>query len=484
VDNREKVAHLYRRFGLGATPEELDEAVKAGYDRTLEKLVRFDGNEPAAAPAEFFWREKEEADLGAWRVRCWWVYRMLTTKRPLQEKLALFWHNHFAVSDNKVEDGPMMLDYLEILEHHAGGKFLDILRAVSQSPAMMRYLDMSRSVRGNPNENFAREVMELFTLGIGNYTEDDVKEAARALTGWGYVHTFWELPGNSDDKLKDSLKYGRPFSSFAWMPALHDPSPKKILGKESEFDGEGLLVVLADHPATARHICRKLWEFFAYPNPEDGVVDRLVKTFHRSKGDISEVMLAIGRSREFQSDKALRAIVKSPVDLCIPIARQMGVGDTIAATRPVSATMNDRISQKMLDVCGGMAWIMEQQGLSLLYPPDVSGWKWNEAWATPDAMGHRFLYRGMLLWGEKGPDSSTKRIVAYIQSQSPKEGSDIAAAVLRLFDIQLGDEQKALVVKLWVDAGGTKVLENMETSTWLIDRTLALTMASPAAHLC
>jgi uncharacterized protein (DUF1800 family) len=181
----------------------------------------------------------------------------------------------------------------------------------------MRYLDMQRSIRGNPNENFPREVMELFTLGIGNYTETDVKEAAKALTGWGYIHIFYELPGSTEQKVMDWLHYDRPFTSFTLMPAMHDPTPKTILGKTEAYDGDSFLAVLAHHPATAKHLSKKLWELFVYSNPEPEVVDRIARAFTRSKGDIRKVMHAIVDSREFWSDKSVRKFVKSPVDLCI-----------------------------------------------------------------------------------------------------------------------------------------------------------------------
>ncbi|HEY0868080.1 MAG TPA: DUF1800 family protein, partial [Fimbriimonas sp.] len=231
----------------------------------------------------------------------------------------------------------------------------------------------------------------------------------------------------------------------------------------------------------AKNLAKKLWEFFVYPNPEAAVVERIAKVF--VLGDIRATMRAIARSPEFLSDKAVRKMVKSPVDLCIPIARQMGAGKEMAEIRKPTATPFDRIEKKTLDVAGALSWIMQQQGLSLLYPPDVGGWKWNEAWATPDAMAHRFLYRGVLLWGEKGPDTGAKTIHGYLSSRQPKDGAAIAEAFLRLFDVPLDEERKAIVAKLWNDNGGVKALEKLETVVWLTDRTLGLMMASPESQL-
>ncbi|RYG42279.1 DUF1800 domain-containing protein, partial [bacterium] len=409
LTDREKLAHLYRRFGLGATPWELDEAEKLGYERALTRLLDWDKVEDpgeAVSPYEFCWRDKEDPDTGSWRFRSWWIYRMLTTTRPAKEKLTLFWHSHFAVGDDKVENGAMMLEYLQTLRRNAGAKFSVLLEAVAKDPAMMRYLDMQRSIRGRPNENFAREVMELFTLGIGHYTEEDVKEVSRALTGWGYIDTYWEMGGTPIERLKESIRDDRPFATFTYMPPMHDPGPKTILGKTAPWDGDGVLKMLAEHPTTAEHIATKLWTFYAYADPEPAVVARIASAFRKSGGDIRHTLFAIARAPEFWSEKCLRHLAKSPLDYTLGIARAQGLGKAVSELRKPDADVYQAVAQRILDECGALSWHMERQGLNLLVPPDVAGWKWGDAWITPAAMTMRYGYRGNWFWGEKGPGPS------------------------------------------------------------------------------
>ncbi len=486
MTTREKIAHLYRRLGFGATQAELDAGVKLGIKETTRRLIDYDKVDEGfpVSPQEFIWRDKEEPDLGTYRYRLWWSMRMLCTQRPLQEKLTLFWHNHFAVGDDKVEDGPMMLNYLETLRANAAGSFETLLNSISKDPAMMRYLDMQRSIRGNPNENFAREVMELFTLGIGNYTEQDVKEAARALTGWGYIHIFYELPGNTTQKVNDWLQYDRPFTSFTLMPAMHDPGPKTFLGKTENYDGDSLLAVLAHHPVTAKRICKKLWEHFAYTDPEPAVVDRIAGVFTRSKGDIRKVMYAIVNSNEFWSEKCVRKQVKSPVDLCVAVGRQMGAGERLLAMRDPKADKMTRIPQSVMDNLWGINDRMDKSGLSLLYPPNVSGWRWGEAWISPAAMVERYRYRGMFVWGQKGPDVGTNLTYAFIKGKKPKTTTDMAAAFAEFFDVPLPADSLAVFAKGFDKRGGLRLLDNEGSWAGALNFGLMLLMAAPETHFC
>jgi len=349
---------------------------------------------------------------------------------------------------------------------------------------MMRYLDMQRSIRGNPNENFAREVMELFTLGIGNYTEKDVKEAARALTGWGYIHIFWELPGNTEHKVKDWMTYECPFASFTHMPAMHDPTPKTFLGKTENYDGDSLLAVLAHHPVTAKRICKKLWEHFAYEDPEPAVVERMANVFTRSKGDIRKVMHAMVASNEFWSEKCVRKQVKSPVDLCVAIGRQMGAGDRLMSFRSPKADKTTKIPDDVPNNLWGILDRMDKTGLSLLYPPNVSGWRWGEAWISPAAMVERYRYRGMFIWGPKGPDVGTKSTLAFLTSKNPKTTTDMARAFAEFFDVPLPEESLGILAKGFDSRGGIKALKDPNSWVNALDHGLMLLMAAPETHFC
>ncbi|CAN5423850.1 hypothetical protein BH11ARM2_BH11ARM2_33610 [soil metagenome] len=484
LSTRERLAHLYRRFGLGATPWELDEAEKLGYDRALSHLLDYDEVEDpseAVSPFEFCWRDKEDPDTGSWRFRTWWILRMLTTTRPAKEKLALFWHSHFAVGDDKVENGAMMLDYLQVLRQNGSGKFSTLLEAVAKSPAMMRYLDMQRSLRGRPNENFAREVMELFTLGIGNYTEDDVKAVSRALTGWGYVDTYYEMGGTATDRLKEAIRDDRPFSSFAYMPPMHDPSSKTILGKTAHWNGDGVIQALAEHPATAHHLARKLWSFYAYADPEPAVVERIASAFHKSGGNIAHALMTIAKSPEFWSEKCVRRMAKSPLDYTLGIARAQGLGGALASERKPDADVYTEMPQNVLNECGNLSFQMERQGLMLLNPPDVSGWRWGDAWITPAAMAYRYRYRGNMYWGQKGPGACGKYIYEYVKGRNPKNPEEIVDAICDLHDIPLAPEKRKVVAKLF--GNGTESLAKVDAFMGANWRAMGLLFAAPEAHI-
>src|SRR5437879_4491258 len=177
MTTREKVAHLLRRFGLGASQTELDSYSRVGVDGAINRLLHYEGIQEDfnVNPWSYTWnadpKNKLSADTG--RFSSWWACKLLLTNRPLQQNLALFWHNHFAVAESKIQNGPMMLGYLNTLTDNANGNFRRLLSAVARDPAMIKWLDSDLNIKGKPNENFAREVMELFTLGIGNYTEKD-----------------------------------------------------------------------------------------------------------------------------------------------------------------------------------------------------------------------------------------------------------------------------------------------------------------------
>jgi len=479
LTERQKIAHLYRRLGFGATPAELDLAEKEGLKKAIDHLIDFEA-QPEPSPYEFYFREKEEPDLGSWRTRAWWIHNMITTKTPLREKLALFWHSHFAVSDNKVEDGPMMLSYLQTLRANAAGNFSTLLVSMAKEPAMMRYLDMERSLRGRPNENFAREVMELFTLGIGNYSEHDVKEVSRALTGWGYLNTFWEMPGNTEQKVKDALRDKRPFSTFVEMESMRDNEPKKLFGETRDWRGPEVLDRLAKEPDTARHIARKMWEFFGSEDPEEAAVSRIAEAFQRSKGDIRQTLRALVKTPEFWSERTVRNLTKSPVDFCVGIVRAQGAGAALGELRPEHSTLDTPIPQPIIDNTGYVTWRMERMGLSLLYPTDVSGWKWGRAWASPAAMAERSQFTGVLVWGPKGPEAGALKPLEFVKSRSPQNAAGIADALCELFDVDLPPESRQVLAKA---IGDPAVVNDPNAWAGRFNYAMKILVAAPEMHL-
>ena len=236
-----------------------------------------------------------------------WLQRMIDGVEPLREKMTLFWHNHFATSIAKVNDGSLMERQYELLFTHALGNFRPLLQEISRDPAMLVWLDSNQNVKGKPNENYAREVMELFTLGVGNYTEKDIREAARAFTGW---HTSG----------------GR----FTFVHGEHDDGPKTVLGQTGNWDGDDVVRILLDQPACARFLVRKLYRFLVSENvaPPDALLDPLADAFRKSDYDIAVLVRTILRSQHFFSAYAYRQKVKWPVEYAVGVVRMIGVGVT------------------------------------------------------------------------------------------------------------------------------------------------------------
>jgi uncharacterized protein (DUF1800 family) len=376
--DREKTAHLLRRFGLGASEAEVDYYVRDGYRGAVERLLDYDSVKSATyLDPEDLTKDKNNV-LPTPLLAGWWAGRMLTTRKPLQEKMALFWHDHFATSAAKVRQSGYMLQHLETLTEHATGNFRDLLFAVSKDPAMLFWLDAQENQSGKPNENFAREVMELFTLGIGNYTERDIQEAARAFTGWAF------LP----KRPTDGTRIRR--AEFLFRPRVHDRGEKTVLGKTGNLSGEDVLHHLCQLPRTSQYLAEKLVDWFVYPNAEPAYVERIAKVLRESNLDIQSAIKSIMLSSEFTSDKAERAVVKTPVDFVIPTLRQLGIGEGVV--RAVEGGSDPRIALAPATLA---MQSMKNMGMYLLYPPDVAGWDHGTSWITSATVVER------LGWADK-----------------------------------------------------------------------------------
>ena len=371
MDEGQRIELLLRRAGFGLRPGELDQYTQLGWDGTLQQLL----NPPEAAdqPLENLLTTLQGSLLDLQNledVQTWWLYRMLQTQRPLQEKLTLFWHGHFAVANYKVNNPRLMHQHLDLLRGGALGIFDDLLVAVSKDPAMLIWLDGATNRKAAPNENYGRELLELFTLGIGNYTEQDVKAAARAFTGW-------------------NLRNG---PSFFFDPNQHDAGDKVFLGHEGEFDGTDILALVADQPATARRIASKLFAFFAYPGPEPDVVESLAQTYLDSGHDTRSLVAAIFQSSAFSSERSLFEHVKSPVEY------------VIGTLRGLNATVRER----------ELIAVLRLLGQEILNPPNVAGWPGGVSWINPSTLLTRYNF-------------ATR--VAFAQGQ-PNDGGSIDAQLL------------------------------------------------------
>lgn len=483
---REQIAHLLRRFGLGASQSELEAFEKLGVKGTLAHLLDYESVDEGfpVSPWEFCFQTNGDVQTDPGRIVRWWGLRLLMTRRPLQERLTLFWHDHFAVSASKVESGPLLLAYLETLRKHAGGKFRTLLGEVTKDPAMLRWLDNDLSVKGSPNENYARELMELFTIGIGNYTERDVQEAARALTGWS-LRSVAQGGGQAAAKARliAAVEKGVPLIAASYSEGYHDEGPKTILGKSAPFDTESLLDLLADRPETAKALATKLWSFFAYPNPEPAVVERTAKVFRSSKGDVKAVLASIANSKEFWSDRCVRHQVKSPLDFTVAVLRQLELGDRVLQGREAGATWRTPIPQATSGVAEIVSGAMRRQGMFLLYPPDVAGWDWGTAWVSPAMMVERTRLASYLLGPGRGTGVAAL-LVARAQRVGAKGAEDVVDLVIDLFDAPCTQEQRAVLVQAFEKSGGVATLASPQKASNALAPVVRLMFSMPEFHFC
>lgn len=277
-------------------------------------------------------------------LRTWWMGEMLTTASPLTEKMTLFWHNHFATGQEKVRSATLMLRQNQMLRKHALGNFGAMLRDVGKDPAMLIYLDQAQSRKASPNENFAREVMELFTLGEGHYTEKDIKEAARALTGWSFDPDLGE---------------------FRFRAAQHDASSKTLFGKSGHFGGDDLITLLLQHEQTAPFIVTKLYKEFISPTPDPALVQQFAQRFRDERYDLAPLLKAMFTSDAFYAPENRGVLIKSPVDLVVGTLRQFKFEVHDAAP---------------------FAVVARQLGQDLFQPPNVRGWPGGEVWINTNTL--------------------------------------------------------------------------------------------------
>ena len=292
----------------------------------------------------FYWLRA--STLETRRVGYWWAERMLDTGRPLEEKMALFWHGHFATAQNKVRDYRKMLLQVETFERHATGNFGELLVAVARDPGMLYYLDAGVNVKGAANENFAREVMELFTMGVGNYTEQDVREAARAFTGWNFLNLDFVV--NADQ---------------------HDDGSKTFLGRTGNFDGVDVLRIILEQPVTAEHIASKIYRFFVREAPSPALQAELGAVLRDNRYELKPLLRTIFLSRDFYSEAAYGAHVKGPVEYVITMLKQLGAPDVPGVPDFNRTTI--------------------ALGQHLLNPPSVAGWAQGRSWITPALLQER-----------------------------------------------------------------------------------------------
>ena len=395
--DRAKARHLLERAGFGGTPTEIDALARMTAREAVRHLVYFEGVDARAIEAQpafdesgifeagldpfppsrpattelakatgealgvkvktsgnrplqpvvnkfFYWLRASRLETD--RVAYWWANRMLSSPTPLQEKMAVFWHGHFASSEEKVRDYRKMLRQLQLFQTHGLGDFRTLLIGVAQDPAMLAFLDAGVNVKGSPNENFAREIMELFTMGVGHYTEHDIREAARAFTGW----SFSGLDFRIDE-------------------ARHDATEKAFLGQRGNFDGVQIIDHILAHPATASHIAAKLYRYFAREDLSPELRSALGERLKAGHYDIAAFLEMLFLSRDFYSPDTVATRIKSPVELVISTYHKLGL------TRVPGAPDFNLLTESL--------------GQRLMFPPTVAGWSYGRSWITPSLLIER-----------------------------------------------------------------------------------------------
>jgi len=292
----------------------------------------------------FYWLRASALETS--RVGYWWANRMLNSKAPLQEKMALFWHGHFCSNEDKVRDYRKLLGQLRLFHRQGMGNFRDLTVAVAQDPGMLSFLDAGKNIKGAPNENFAREIMELFTMGVGNYTEKDVREGARAFTGWNFV----------------DLK-------FVVNAEQHDAGPKTFLGQTGNFDGVNVIDIIMAQPATAKHVSGKIYRWFVRQDLDPSLQGKLGDKFRQGRYEIKPLLETIFLSKDFYSPASVATRIQSPIQLAVSTYRKMGL--TAVPGVP--------------DFNGATGAL----GQRLFAPPTVAGWPDGRSWITPGLLLER-----------------------------------------------------------------------------------------------
>jgi uncharacterized protein (DUF1800 family) len=435
-----QIAHLLRRAGFGATEAELAQYASLGFDGALDKLLNPEQVDDSATDQLL---DPLTTDLGDPKkiepARFWWLNRMLYTRRPLQEKMTLFWHDHFATANSKVANSVLMLQQIQLFRDYGLGDFEALLQKVTRDPAMLIWLDNRQNRKGAPNENYAREVQELFTVGIGNYSEQDIHEAARAFTG----HTL-------DKTLNYTFNKGQ-----------HDTGDKTFQGQTGNFDADDILAILVRNPATARFITTKLFTFFVYDNPDSSTIDRLASTFVNTNFDMRSVLRDLFSGPEFLSPRAFHAQVKPPVDLVVGALKSLNVQN----------------------VGPDATQVLRRMGQDLLNPPDVSGWRGGAGWINSTTLFERFNFGNRLAMARGAGKPYFTDVPAQVQAHgitSPEGLVDFYLALL--VDSDVTPEARQALID-YLNASGPLALDDSGAIDLKARGLVHLALATPSYQL-
>jgi uncharacterized protein (DUF1800 family) len=349
------MAHLMRRVGFGANRDELEALAAKGYQATVEELLHpGDDTYLNRDMVDRYYIDVDDMRMSD-AANAWWFYRMINTRSPLQEKMTMFWHGLFATAYEKIQNGRATSGQIEMFRRHCLGNFRTLLLELSRDPAMILWLDNNTNHKGAPNENWGRELLELFAMGVGNYSEDDVKNCARAFTGWTIANHTPRYP------------WGAFPMQFEYRPADHDDDEKTFLGHVGRLNGEDVIDIIVDQPATGRFLARKLYQFFVSDDPApEAAIETLAEAYAQSGHDIRAVMRVLLNSDFFK--EARFAKVKSPAELVAGILRLVG---DYREPKP-----------GLVEV----TWESKFMGQELLNPPTVEGWHTGKEWIDSGAL--------------------------------------------------------------------------------------------------
>jgi uncharacterized protein (DUF1800 family) len=450
--NLRRVVHLHRRAGFAASWSELQRDLKDGPTRSIDRLLAGSARSEGV-PEDFAFVADTLAERAAEvvrapagvpgsafpanpsRLKAWWLYRMFHGPDPLGERLTLLWHDHFATSNAKVRDLPAMRRQNELFRKHGRGSFADLLKAVVADPALLVWLDAPANRKGRPNENLARELMELFTLGIGHFTETDVKEAARALTGW-----FAE--GGTRGKAED-----------------HDDGEKTILGRKGKWRGEDLVRIVLEHPATSRRLAWRICGLLMGEKAVDAAaLDALAAGLRANRLRIGWAVETVLRSLLFFDERNLGNRILGPVEYVIGTARALECFDP----PPRSVVLGE--------------WTA-RLGQDLFYPPNVAGWPGGRSWLGTQAIIGRANYAAALVEGKLTEPPSPPDLVAL--SSRHGRGRDLDAVLTFCAELLTGAPLSPAWRKRLLSALGPKPTNGRET----IATAVALLIASPEVQL-
>jgi len=404
---KEALGHLFRRAAFGTTPSEMKQAMAMEYNQVVDRLIDFSKTDDI--PYDFLSRfYKDQSDMrGVAGAGAQWIYRMVMTDTPLREKMCLFWHRIFATGSTKLIQNRVIMNQIEMFRKYGFGKFDDLLIQLSKDPAMIMWLDNQDNHGSNINENYGREILELFAMGVGNYTEEDIKETARAFTGWSVVN-----PDYMSIKMRNNT--ARPYGYISWQfeydDADHDKGEKTILGQTGPWNGEDAVRIICEQKATAEYIARHLYHFFVadeLPVPQwpheppraPEVIELLVKTYFDSGHSIKSMLECIFKSSFFKDESTRFARIKSPAEMVVGTMRLAG---------PIELPSQDIYYGN--EICANM-------GQGLLRPPSVEGWQGGMEWINTGAYMHRVNFAGNML--SDPSKSGVRDIIEILKEASP-----------------------------------------------------------------